>query len=264
MLGLVWPELLFNFLSFLSLRSILPFRQQVVAAKATTCCTPISMDDAPRVQVPAETSNGNGEVEGSSRPVNGSQPPQEEDSLPDAPNPEPTTPAKNPPLKFLECVSLSPSPLNRRAAPAPMVYPLPSQPGLTSFSFLTSPIVEIVVGQGDNETVLTAHQNLLHDSPFLSELVSNFEASGPVSLHLNTMSRTKGLNAVMVEYSGASTYQTRMSKHLAAFCSSNTLATTPSRQPGAQAPMPAQASRRTVYFGMRGSTHWPRSSACQP
>ncbi|KAJ5605902.1 hypothetical protein N7510_008683 [Penicillium lagena] len=65
-----------------------------------------------------------------------------------------------------------------------MTYPLPSHPGLTSLSFLTSPIVEIVVGQGDNETVLTAHQSLLYDSPFLSELVSNFEASGPRRIHL--------------------------------------------------------------------------------
>ncbi|KAJ5815283.1 hypothetical protein N7474_007060 [Penicillium riverlandense] len=141
------------------------------------------MDEAPQVQAPAETNNVEAEV--STQPVNGTQPPRaEEDSLPDAPNPNPTTPAKRSSRKFLECVSLSPSPLNHPAAPAPMAYPLPSQSGLTSLSFLTSPIVEIVVGQGDNETVLTAHQSLLHDSPFLAEFVSNFEASGPRRIHL--------------------------------------------------------------------------------
>lgn len=52
---------------------------------------------------------------------------------------------------------------------------------LTAPRFLTSPIVEIVVGRVDNETVFTAHQTLLLDSPFLSEIVDKFEASGPVS-----------------------------------------------------------------------------------
>ena len=53
---------------------------------------------------------------------------------------------------------------------------------LTLPSFLTSPIVEIVVGQGEDETVLTAHQTLLLESPFLSDFVGKFDASGPVSL----------------------------------------------------------------------------------
>ncbi|KAJ5591756.1 uncharacterized protein N7459_002125 [Penicillium hispanicum] len=55
---------------------------------------------------------------------------------------------------------------------------------LTPPSFLTAPVVEIVVGQGENETVLTAHQPLLLESPFLSEFVDRFEASGPRRIHL--------------------------------------------------------------------------------
>lgn len=51
---------------------------------------------------------------------------------------------------------------------------------LTVNSYLTSPIVELVVGHGDNETVLMAHQNLLLESPFLAESISNFNESGPV------------------------------------------------------------------------------------
>lgn len=47
-------------------------------------------------------------------------------------------------------------------------------------SFLTSPIVEIIVGRGDDQTVLTAHQNLLEESPFLTKFVNKFESSGPV------------------------------------------------------------------------------------
>jgi len=50
-----------------------------------------------------------------------------------------------------------------------------------SLSFVTSPIVEIVVGKGDNETVMTAHKTILMEAPFLAELVNKFEGSGSVS-----------------------------------------------------------------------------------
>lgn len=47
-----------------------------------------------------------------------------------------------------------------------------------------SPIVELVVGQGEDETILTAHQNLLRESPFLVESIANFNEINPVSLPL--------------------------------------------------------------------------------
>jgi hypothetical protein len=52
---------------------------------------------------------------------------------------------------------------------------------LTPLSFLTAPIVEIYVGQGEKQTKMTAHQTLLLDSPFLSEFVDKFDSSGEVS-----------------------------------------------------------------------------------
>lgn len=52
---------------------------------------------------------------------------------------------------------------------------------LTSISFLTAPIVEIYVGEGDKQTKMTAHQTLLMDSPFLSEFVDKFDSSSEVS-----------------------------------------------------------------------------------
>ncbi|KAJ5232771.1 hypothetical protein N7468_005727 [Penicillium chermesinum] len=55
---------------------------------------------------------------------------------------------------------------------------------LTSARFLTSPIVEIEVGEGDDKTTLTAHQTLLRESPFLEELVNQFEDSGPRRIEL--------------------------------------------------------------------------------
>ncbi|KGO39776.1 hypothetical protein PEX1_005680 [Penicillium expansum] len=51
-------------------------------------------------------------------------------------------------------------------------------------NFLTSPIVEIIVGKGDNETVMTAHQSLLMEAPLLAEFVKYFEASGPRRINL--------------------------------------------------------------------------------
>ncbi|KAJ5547016.1 hypothetical protein N7494_004601 [Penicillium frequentans] len=44
--------------------------------------------------------------------------------------------------------------------------------------FLTSPTVEIIVGQGEDKTVVTAHQTLLLESPFLNEFVGKFGTSG--------------------------------------------------------------------------------------
>lgn len=63
----------------------------------------------------------------------------------------------------------------------PSIIPIITGQLTTTSSFLTSPIVEIIVGQGDDETVMTAHQSLLTEAPLLAGLVENFEASAPVS-----------------------------------------------------------------------------------
>ncbi|KAJ5637287.1 hypothetical protein N7490_007166 [Penicillium lividum] len=57
---------------------------------------------------------------------------------------------------------------------------------LTLNSFLVSPFVDIVVGQGDDETVFKAHQSLLLESPFLNEFVKHFESTGPRRIMLPT------------------------------------------------------------------------------
>jgi hypothetical protein len=38
-----------------------------------------------------------------------------------------------------------------------------------------------MVGEGENQTVLTAHQTLLQESPLLMKLLENLKAPGPVS-----------------------------------------------------------------------------------
>ncbi|OQE19129.1 hypothetical protein PENSTE_c016G08578 [Penicillium steckii] len=57
--------------------------------------------------------------------------------------------------------------------------PVKKNAGFKFLDFLTSPIVEIVIGEGDKATTLTAHQTLLIESPFLSEFVDKFESSSP-------------------------------------------------------------------------------------
>ncbi|PYI17758.1 hypothetical protein BO86DRAFT_384175 [Aspergillus japonicus CBS 114.51] len=47
-------------------------------------------------------------------------------------------------------------------------------PGIQFLDFLTSPIVELVLGTGQSKTILTAHQSLLLESPLLAEKVAAF------------------------------------------------------------------------------------------
>ncbi|KAI5298757.1 hypothetical protein KEM55_002980 [Ascosphaera atra] len=51
---------------------------------------------------------------------------------------------------------------------------------LTFLDYLKSPIVELIVGQGDAKTTLTAHRDLLSESPYFREALSGQDASEPV------------------------------------------------------------------------------------
>lgn len=47
--------------------------------------------------------------------------------------------------------------------------------------YLSSPIVTLIVGSGDKETILTAHQALLALSPYFKDQFANFSDDGSVS-----------------------------------------------------------------------------------
>ncbi|EAW06268.1 uncharacterized protein ACLA_079520 [Aspergillus clavatus NRRL 1] len=125
--------------------------------------------DTPQVQVggpevipvPESTQNTEApdvEMKGSQNAVNESQADNTQDiTLPDA---QPS--------------SSEPKPAEAAAAPPPPK----KKPGLHFLDYLTSPIVELAVGQGDNKTLLTAHQSLLLESPLLGEAVAAFGESG--------------------------------------------------------------------------------------
>lgn len=54
----------------------------------------------------------------------------------------------------------------------------------TSFiSYLSSPVVTMLVGNGETETILTAHQALLTQSPFFADACSAFADDGSVRLY---------------------------------------------------------------------------------
>lgn len=56
-----------------------------------------------------------------------------------------------------------------------------SVPERTSFiSYLTSPIVTLIVGSAETETILTAHQALLTLSPFFKDACAQFSDDGSV------------------------------------------------------------------------------------
>ncbi|KAI8948803.1 hypothetical protein F4801DRAFT_439469 [Xylaria longipes] len=53
-----------------------------------------------------------------------------------------------------------------------------SDPRATFISYLTSPVVTLIVGSAENETVLTAHQALLTQSPFFADACAAFAHDG--------------------------------------------------------------------------------------
>jgi hypothetical protein len=64
----------------------------------------------------------------------------------------------------------------------------PAVPRPTFLSYLSSPVVTLLVGAGEeSETILTAHQALLVRSPFFKEACSEFsdDGDGSVSLSMN-------------------------------------------------------------------------------
>lgn len=55
-----------------------------------------------------------------------------------------------------------------------------AEPRTSFIDYLTSPVVTMIVGSGGNETVLTAHQALLLQSPFFAEACAAFSEDGGV------------------------------------------------------------------------------------
>ncbi|TGJ83150.1 hypothetical protein E0Z10_g5638 [Xylaria hypoxylon] len=53
-----------------------------------------------------------------------------------------------------------------------------SEPRTTFISYLTSPVVTLIVGSDENETILTAHQALLLQSPYFADVCAAFADDG--------------------------------------------------------------------------------------
>lgn len=67
----------------------------------------------------------------------------------------------------------------------------PPPPRVSFMQYLTSPVVTLLVGSGDNETILTAHQSLLTQSPFFAEACAEFANDGSVSSILPSIAPKK-------------------------------------------------------------------------
>lgn len=59
-----------------------------------------------------------------------------------------------------------------------------SDPRVTFISYLSSPVVTLIVGSAESETILTAHQALLVQSPFFADACAAFADDGSVSCAL--------------------------------------------------------------------------------
>lgn len=59
------------------------------------------------------------------------------------------------------------------------------EPRTKFVDYLGSPIVTLIVGSGDSETILTAHQALLIKSPYFAEICAAFTDDGSVSVPLS-------------------------------------------------------------------------------
>ena len=56
----------------------------------------------------------------------------------------------------------------------------PPAPRTSFLQYLASPVVTIIVGNNGAETILTAHQSLLTQSPFFAEACAEFADDGSV------------------------------------------------------------------------------------
>lgn len=63
-------------------------------------------------------------------------------------------------------------------------------PRVSFIQYLTSPVVTLLVGTGENETILTAHQSLLTSSPFFGEACAEFANDGSVKFYQPTLRTT--------------------------------------------------------------------------
>lgn len=67
-----------------------------------------------------------------------------------------------------------------------------SEPRVTFASYLMSPIVTLLIGSSENQTILTAHQSLLSQSPYFDEICKVFVDDGSVcTLQLSANVHTK-------------------------------------------------------------------------
>jgi hypothetical protein len=72
--------------------------------------------------------------------------------------------------------------------------PLPAR--VTYVDHLKSPIVELIVGQDNSKTVLSAHQALLVQSPFFENACDQFPPNTPVWYDTCTANRNPSLTSV--------------------------------------------------------------------
>ncbi|KAE8348168.1 hypothetical protein BDV28DRAFT_144190 [Aspergillus coremiiformis] len=81
--------------------------------------------------------------------------------------------------RSLPSATTEPEPRSTEQAAPPKRHP-----SIQFLEYLTSPIVELIIGHEESKTTLTAHQSLLLESPFLAERVAAFDKLSPRRIEL--------------------------------------------------------------------------------
>ena len=63
----------------------------------------------------------------------------------------------------------------------------PAVPRVSFAQYLNSPVVSLMVGSGENESILTAHQGLLAKSPYFASLFGDESADGDATVRQTTL-----------------------------------------------------------------------------
>lgn len=95
---------------------------------------------------------------------------------------------------------MSSSATSLKIRPCPSMFRGGFAPDTRILSYLSSPIVELAVGTGDEATTLFAHQGLLTKSPFFEEAVSKFTDSPNTRRRIELSNDDLAATASVLEY----------------------------------------------------------------
>lgn len=145
------------------------------------------------------------------------------------------------------------------------------EPRTTFLSYLMSPVVTLLVGEGEEQVVLSAHQALLAQSPFFDEATKSFVEDGSVCFPCQLVGLfvfATILTKLLLRFShDRSSLRTKTKRPSGPFSNTSTpvnisLRSCPANGFSKKTARPRRSTiQATSFSSTRGYTHWPTSSA---